>query len=310
VLLEDGFATTIKAIELLSQIDSGEPLNYEAMLFTSLFQSGATHFYRLSDRDDLEDYEISSSYVNTKIETIDREYFESCKSRLFEAFSSCLPPEFCSEELIWKNYYEPVTTLIHFIATMMTAKEYGCTFLAMRMSKSALKFQEVLPEDLLQPINNFMNIIVQKETNTPVVAGGLDANGADIFIEILKSDMYGKYSSSFEEVEDGKSDIRKAVKRVSRPGSRLTRKHSNILLEERTRMSIISATSQLISTLAGSLPAKLFEIIGGQMTSEKRLVYYDASESSSALLERFSRASEILDPNWRKRIKPPHQKSK
>ena len=171
-------------------------------------------------------------------------------------------------------------------------------FLALRRNESLVllngwpDFKQVeaaLPIELSTPVINLFNSMKTAEPAVPAPQYELSRAQVLSFRHILDSDLFHAYVDSHACLNNGTLAKRTAIRNILMMGSKLRRRHADMLDARRVFLAITDLTAKVVDTVFGKLPGLLAERFASAadkaFKSDNRLVIYDLSHVLDELEE-------------------------
>ncbi|WP_459209091.1 hypothetical protein [Aquimarina rhabdastrellae] len=257
---EHGFLAALHHVINESELGKNDiPVDIPHLLLSALTMAGV---------DNIQSSSIPSNTETKLITKIDSQTFSEewseCSSKI-RTITEKYISEKSSEET-----KEAVRNVSHRISQLFYAMQTNSGILTFS-PLNRIDNKEVLPLELIYPIDILYSSVQTRNANLPIVKLDLEKKEFKRLIDILESKEFSYYKEAQSEIELNKNLTIKTVKLIEKAGKDLYTKNSKILNLRENLIKAIPLSSKVIDLFFGKLPGMLTEHSGKILTDYLKL---------------------------------------
>jgi hypothetical protein len=259
-------------------------INLPAILYASAFQAGIDQFCVPEDFTD--DLIAQSSFLASRAKGIPITRFAPY-TLVQDAFSAHLPDDWLlGDDFAFARF------LCRFVADLMIASSERTSILHLSswgsIPNMITKVNGRLPSEIFVPISNLFSMISCSETPNPISQHVLSADDIERLNDILKSDLFDRYSASHASLDDAEIPITTAVSRVVATGRKLFSEKRGFLTLKKCGANVLQITPKVVDAIFGKLTGTVAELVTkiaiNILESDRRIVIYDLQKTAAEIV--------------------------
>jgi hypothetical protein len=248
------------------------PINVEAIIFSSMIQCGIERFEMPHFDDPLFD-NLNSKFLTSRIDYLSTKDEGNSLETVVNTFQKYLPEEYKHD-----MKYMPVRQIQYLIADLVFSLEHKTSILSLPSIPKISQIENLLPPELLFPIKNLLSSFEQLNPSLPYPKLSIPSSQIARFEQIINSDLFSSYSSKHSELEKLSIAKENALNNIVESGKIIFQKNLDYLQLKNIILSVLPLTAKGIDIFFGKLPGSLAYYLANTLSNllkdEHRIIIY------------------------------------
>ena len=255
-------------------IDFLSPVNFQPIIYGSLFQAGAEQFMLIS-RTDKENSKLD--FIESRINYISDEPFHRTYKLIDETFAAYFP-----EDYEKNKEFSEVIKLKGFLGDLLISMDQRISFVETFKLPDMDKLKVVMPLELFIPIQNLFSTFNYVNAELPIPEVSTLVKHTKKFEKLLESDIFVQYAKSHRNLEERSITPRTAISIAVQRGHEIMLQNLGLLKLKKLSLAILPVSAKVVDTVFGKIPGALADFFATQIESlykdDKRIVIYHLSD--------------------------------
>jgi hypothetical protein len=262
----------LESAEALIKQGSGNPqskVDVSSLFYATMIQAGVEQFETIHKMPS----NVSSDFITSRFSIVSGDPWQNNYRQIEEVFGqfidNSLPPE---------QIPIPIHLLKMFLFDLMMAAKRETSIVLMKSLPTPSEIDRVLPPELAIIFKNLLSVVETAEVLLPIQRDIISIVHFQRLKEIICSDLFKRYASDHEAMEDRSINKMSALRQVVLTGSTVMKANRTLLKLKDTSISMIPLTSKVIDTVFGKLPGVLADSLGQYLSKKlvenRRIIIY------------------------------------